>query len=212
MAPLVPRPSVRVTAARRARAGPAGGSRAGRRRRLPVALTGTPGVGKTAVARRLRPKWRTVEVAELALRLGAGRRAADGVVVDLPRLRRTLRYGGALEHVDVLVGHLSHLLPVRAAIVLRCHPRELVRRLGRAHRGTRTDRAANFVSEALDLVWAEAVGQGLLAYEVDTSHQSVVAVAQEVRRRLLHGGPPREASVDWLADRSVTAHLLDGVG
>ncbi|HYA10568.1 MAG TPA: AAA family ATPase [Thermoplasmata archaeon] len=181
-------------------------------RRLPVALTGTPGVGKSAVAGRLARRWRVVEVAELARRYGAARGTGRSVEVDLARLRKALRSRAARDGVDVIVGHLAHLLPVRAAIVLRCHPRELARRLARARRGSATDRRANFVSEALDLVLAEAAGAGLPVFEVDTTGRSVGAVAREVGLHLRRGGPPRHGVVDWLADRSVTAHLLDAPG
>jgi len=196
-----------AVARRRRRAGSAAS-----RERRPVALTGTPGVGKTAVARRLAPSWKAVEVADVALRVGAARRVRGGVEVDLPRLRTALRAPRALEGVDVLVGHLAHLLPVREAIVLRCHPRELARRLDRARRGSASDRAENFVSEALDLVLAEAARAGIPIYEIDTTHRTVGDVARDVRRRLGRDGAPRRGIVDWLADGSVTAHLLDGAG
>jgi adenylate kinase len=190
-----------------------GGRRpAGLRPALPVALTGTPGVGKSAVGRALAGRRRVVEVAELALRLGAGRAARGGVVVDLPSLHRRLRAPEAFAGAEVLVGHLAHLLPVREAIVLRCHPVELARRLGRAHRGTRADRAANFVAEALDLVLGEALRRGAPVYEVDTTRRPVARVAAEVDRRLRRGGAGRHGIVDWLADRAVTEHLLDEAG
>jgi len=207
----VPHVALRVTARRGA--GPAD-LHAVRRRAaaLPVALTGTPGVGKSAVARRLRSRWTAVEVSRLAAELGAARRLSRGVEVDLPKLRATVRASGVLQGIDVVVGHLAHLLPVREAIVLRCQPVELVRRLRRAGRGTARDQRENYVSETLDLVLVEAVTAGVPVYEVDTTHRSVEAVAREVDRRLRHGGPPRAGVVDWLAKRSVTAHLLDAPG
>jgi broad-specificity NMP kinase len=167
-------------------------------------------VGKSAVARLLGPRWRVREVARLALETGTGRRLPRGVEVDLPRLRVACRVPSTLREVDVIVGHLAHLLPVREAIVLRCHPRELARRLARARRGSRTDRAANVVSEALDLVLAEALARREAVYEVDTSGRSPAAVAREVDRRLRRGGRPRVGVVAWLADRAVTEHLLEG--
>ncbi|HTT16366.1 MAG TPA: AAA family ATPase [Thermoplasmata archaeon] len=181
-----------------------------RTQRPPVALTGTPGVGKSTVARRLPPPLRAVEVAELALATGTGRRAGRGVVVDLPRLRRALGRSPAWARADVVVGHLAHLLPVRAAIVLRCHPRALARRLRRARRGAPLQRAENVASEALDLVLAEAVGAGLRVYEIDTTGVRPAEVAREVARRVRTRGRSRFGLVDWLADRSVTEHLLDG--
>jgi len=197
-----PRPSHRLARGRRAS-----------RRARPVALTGTPGVGKSAVAGVLAPRWTVVEVADLALRTGTGRRTRRGVLVDLDRLRAALRRDPAAGGpADVVVGHLAHLLPVREAIVLRCHPLALGRRLARARRGTRRDRAENVVSEALDLVLVEALGERLPVFEVDTTGRHVAEVALEVDRHLRRGGPPRHGRVRWLADPAVTAHLLDGTG
>lgn len=176
--------------------------------RGPVALTGTPGTGKSSVAARLGPAVRAVEVADLALAVGAGRRRGSSVEVDLPRLRRALRRPGALAELDVVVGHLAHLLPVRSAIVLRCHPSELLARLRRARRGTAADRRENYLCEATDLVLVEALGTGIPVYEIDSTGCSVHAVAGAVRRRLASKGPSRVGVVDWLGDPAVTRQLL----
>ena len=198
---------------RRATARPLRPGRPRTPRRLPVALTGTPGVGKSAVAALLSGRWRVVEVADLALRTGTGRRTRGGVRVDLERLRTRLRRspdaGGPIE---VVVGHLAHLLPVRGAIVLRCHPLALERRLVRARRGRPADRAANVVSEALDLVLVEALGELLPVVEIDTTGLHVAEVAARVDRALRRGVRPRRGHVNWLADPAVTAHLLRGAG
>jgi adenylate kinase len=178
-------------------------------RRWPVALTGTAGVGKSSVARRLSRRWAVVEVAELARRLGCARRRTSGLEVDLPRLRRAVARLPPEATPQLLVGHLAHLLPVREAIVLRCRPRELRRRLDRSRRGRPTDRTANVVSEAVDLVLVEALELGLRVYEVDTTGRTVGSVAREVADRLRRGGRPRHGTVDWLSDRRLTAHLLD---
>lgn len=191
--------------------GPPGpGHRSRPQHRWPVALTGTPGVGKSAVARRLRTRWTAVEVAVLAAEHGAARRRHGALEVDLARLRRALREPRTLAGVDVVVGHLAHLLPAREVIVLRCEPGELLRRLRRARRGGASERRANFVSEAVDLVLSEAVRTGVPVYEVDTTGRPVGAVAREVDRRLRAGGPGRVGLVDWLSRPAVTAHLLDG--
>lgn len=173
----------------------------------PVALTGTPGTGKTRVARALAPKVRCVEVSELALRCGAGRRLRSGVSVDLPKIRRALARPAAWGAAQLVVGHLAHLLPVRDVIVLRCRPTELDRRLAR--RGSSADRFENFVAEATDVILLEAVAAHRRIWEVDTSDRSVASVAREVARRLRSRGPPSYGRVDWLADARVTAHLLD---
>lgn len=183
---------------------------AARRRFRRVALTGTPGTGKSTVARRLRDV-AVVEVGEAALRHAAGRRLprGRGVEVDLARLRRALSRRPE-PTPTVLVGHLAHLLPVDGAIVLRCHPLELARRLARARRGSASDRRENVGAEALDLVLTEARARRLPVWEVDTTARSPSAVARDVARLLDRRPRPRPARVDWLADRRVTDFLLRG--
>lgn len=175
----------------------------------PLALTGTPGTGKSSVARVLARRWTTREVGELALELGAARRRRGAVEVDLARLRRRLARPGALADVDLVVGHLAHLLPIRDVVVLRCHPAELARRLARAHRGSPADRRENVLAEATDVVLGETLGAGHRVWEIDTSARPVRDVARAVERRLTRRGASSYGAVDWLSDPRVTAHLLD---
>jgi adenylate kinase len=172
-----------------------------------IGLTGTPGTGKTTIRRLLSPRWKGLEVAELARLTGAGRRRGGTLSVDLPRLRRRARGTAEFQSADLLVGHLAHFLPLRDVIVLRCHPIELERRLRRAHRGTSEDRAANVVAEATDVILVEALRLRRRIWEVDTSHLSPSHVAAEVDRLLRRRGAPSYGAIDWLADRAVTEHL-----
>jgi adenylate kinase len=175
-----------------------------------VALTGTPGTGKSSVAKRLRSAPPAVEVSELALQLGAGRRRGHGSVeVDLVALRRAFRRFARTTPTGVAVGHLAHLLPVRYVIVLRCHPRELARRLRRVGR-SRRDRTANAFAEALDIVLVEALATRVPVREVDTTHRSVAAVARGVESLVRRRPRARYGRVRWLADRRLTEELLRG--
>jgi adenylate kinase len=176
-----------------------------------VALTGTPGTGKSTVAARLSGAWRTVEVADLALSLRTGRRTRAGSEVDLSATARAWRSGRA-PAVDLVVGHLAHLLPIRDVVVLRCHPRELARRLERSRVGLERERYANLVCEATDVVLVEALSRRRRVWEVDTTGRSPASVAREVARRIRRRGPPSYGRVDWLSDAWVGKHLLDWSG
>jgi adenylate kinase len=184
--------------------------RSSRRARGWVALTGTPGTGKSSAAKRLPRDLPAFEVRELALRLGAGRRRDPRTVeVDLPQLQRAFRRFARTNPSGVVVGHLAHFLPVRYVLVLRCHPRELARRLRTARRSAR-NRAANVLAEALDIVLVEALATGVPVREVDTTRRSVAAVARIVERLARRRPPASYGRVRWLADRRLTEELLRG--
>jgi adenylate kinase len=184
--------------------------RKSRRTRGWVALTGTPGTGKSSVRKRLPKRLHAIELHDLAMRLGAGRRRGPrSVEVDVPALRRAFRSYVRTEPEGIVVGRLAHLLPVQYVIVLRCAPHELVRRLRRARRSAR-DRRANGLSEALDVVLVEAIGRGVPVRELDTTRLSSDAVARAVARLARRRPAAEYGRVNWLADRRVTEELLRG--
>ncbi|MCI4331681.1 MAG: AAA family ATPase [Thermoplasmata archaeon] len=172
-----------------------------------ASISGSPGTGKSSVARGLGHEYDIVEVGDLAVGLGIGKRRGKTVELDLRRLRRQLegRRPGAGR---VYVGHLAHLLPVRDVVLLRCHPVELERRLRRAHRGSPEDRRANGVVEATDLILLEALKLRRRVWEVDTTGRSIPMVAREVASLLRSRPRPRYGLSRWLEDPRVTEHLL----
>jgi adenylate kinase len=170
-----------------------------------VALTGTPGTGKSTVASHLPAGWSPIEVGELAESLGlARRRRGGGYLVDLDRLARRFPPPGA--QVRVLVGHLAHLLPVRTAIVLRCDPTTLSGRL--RGRGRASERHDNLVCEAIDLVAEEARARRRRVLELDTTTRSPEQAARSIVRWVRAGRPRSDWRARWLARRGVTDVLL----
>jgi adenylate kinase len=174
-----------------------------------LALTGTPGTGKSAVGTILHRITGVVEVGELAVREGVGRRVGQGIEVDLPALSRRISAGTRAVPERIVVGHLAHLLPIRDVVVLRCRPDELRSRLRAARRGTPADRQENYLAEALDVVLFEARRLHRRVWEVDTTGRSVRSVAAEVAEIFVRRVPRRMSGIDWLSDRRVSAHLLD---
>mgnify|MGYP001583256127 CR=1 FL=1 len=99
-----------------------------------VALTGTPGTGKSAVAIQLQKKGYTiVRLHELAIQHGC----IDGIdkkrnsqLIDMDKLHKYIKKNFTTNELVFFEGHVAHLLKtVEKVIILRCHPKELKRRL-----------------------------------------------------------------------------------
>ncbi|HYB77913.1 MAG TPA: adenylate kinase family protein [Thermoplasmata archaeon] len=174
-----------------------------------IALTGTPGTGKSTVARSLSRRHEMAEVGDIARRLGCARGDSNRVVVDVGRLVRLLRQKPSRFESDLVVGHLAHLLPIRDVVVLRCHPQELARRLRAAGKGNARNRKENVLAEAIGLIMSEALARGRIVLEVDTSGRTPAQVAREVERWASGPRHARWGRVDWLRDPAVTEHLMD---
>lgn len=173
-----------------------------------VALTGTPGTGKSTVGRLLQQipsfekmGFRVTEVSDLAMRSGGGRPIPGPrptVEVDLDQLVHWLDTEGAGEPPLLIVGHLAHLLPVEASVLLRCDPVILEQRLQ-----ARGDPVAtvqqNVESELVDVILAEAVGVGHPLFEHDTSQETPSMTAQWVLSVIEGKVAPSHGEIDWLA-------------
>lgn len=162
-----------------------------------VALTGTPGTGKTTVADLVETDLAVVHLNDVIREedLSTGRDAErDSLVADLDALRERFA-----DREDVVFeSHLAHHLPVDRVVVLRCHPDELTERLqGRGWTGEKV--AENVESERLDLLLSEAVAEHGLdrVYELDTTGRPPEAVAQDVAAVLAGEREPSAGEVDF---------------
>lgn len=123
-----------------------------------VALTGTPGVGKTTLgALAARDGWTVVDVKAWAKAEGCVvdfDEQDQAAVIDVEELSRRMPPAGRGRLL--FEGHLSHLLPVDVAWVVRCDPDVLRPRL--VARGYPPSKVAeNLEAEALDLILQEAL-------------------------------------------------------
>lgn len=138
-----------------------------------MALTGTPGVGKSSVARvAAAVGWRVVDVKTWAAEVGAvaghdEQDEADAIDVGLLGAR-VPRDDGSCVLYD---GHLSHLLPLDLVWVLRCDPRVLADRL-RARGYSAGKVAENLEAEALDVILQEALDAGPRVIQRDGTRRS----------------------------------------
>ncbi|MEM2289171.1 MAG: AAA family ATPase [Candidatus Hadarchaeales archaeon] len=166
-----------------------------------VAVTGTPGVGKSTFARLLAKKMnaKLVRLDRWVRERGIGGPAEDGVwEVDPKQMAREfskVAWGDA-----VVEGSLSHYLPSKllsAVVVLRLHPRLLEKRLRR--RGYDREKIRqNVEAEAIDLILVESLERhGDLVYQLDLTGKRVEEAVEKFLRAFRRGKRVMER-VDWL--------------
>jgi len=163
-----------------------------------VALTGTPGTGKSSVGRILEGRgYVLVDLDEVARREGlvVGRDPVRGSdEVDVEALRERIQIPTKL---GFLKSHYSHRMDVNLAVVLRCRPSVLRERL--QARGWSAEKIReNVEAEAIDTILQEAVARVPFVYEVDTTALQPDQAADtilEILQGSTEGHDP--GSVDW---------------
>ncbi len=164
---------------------------------MKIALTGIPGVGKSKVAAELKKKGYNV------LRL---EKIVDDFVIGYDEERKSKivdeeamdEYIKKIKEEGLLIieGHLSHLLSVDGVILLRCHPKELEKRLA-AKNWNEKKIKENLEAEALDIILERALEKHEKIWEIDTTGKSVEEIVKEVEEIIEKIPPPSYGKIDW---------------
>jgi adenylate kinase len=166
-----------------------------------VAITGTPGTGKSTIGTVLSSRgYVVIDLDEVARREGlvVGRDPVRGTdEVDVEALREGLRVPAK---IAFLKSHYSHLMDVNLAVVLRCRPSVLRTRL--ESRGWPVEKVReNVEAEAIDVITQEAVGRIPFVYEVNTTDLTGDRAADAVLAILQGKTKGHEpGSVDWASE------------
>ncbi|RQG96260.1 adenylate kinase family protein [Natrarchaeobius oligotrophus] len=174
-----------------------------------VAVTGTPGTGKTTATELLESRldagverfdgeFAVVHVGEL---LEAEELYTD---VDDERGSKVADLEALVDRLDglddvVIESHLAHHVPVDRVAVLRCEPTTLETRL--LERGEPDQKAReNAESEALDVILAEAVERHgrESVYEIDTTDRDPTSVAANLEAVVAGEREPSAGEVDFV--------------
>jgi adenylate kinase len=163
-----------------------------------VAVTGTPGTGKTTATDLVESALQVVHLNAVIESEGfeTGTDPERGsVVADMDALGTWLD-----DRENTLVeSHLAHHFPADRVVVLRCHPETLSERL--TERGEHEGKAReNAEAEALDVVLAEAVERHGpdKVYEIDTTDRDPDAVAAEIEAVVAGEREPSAGTVDFV--------------
>ncbi|MUW15603.1 AAA family ATPase [Halorubrum sp. CBA1125] len=163
-----------------------------------VAVTGTPGTGKTTATSLLADAY---DVIHLNDRITADDDLwterdpdRDTLVADLDAIAEALG-----DWSGVLDSHLAHRFDVDRVVVLRCHPETVERRL-RERGEPEATAVENAESEALDVILSEAVAEhgAESVYEIDTTDLDPPAVADAIREAIEGEREPSAGTVDFM--------------
>lgn len=160
---------------------------------MKIAVTGTPGTGKTTVSRLFEQQdYNLIHLTEYVKEKGLGEEGEKEFEVDLEKMREVLKD----EDFDVIEGHLAHHVPVDVCVVLRTRPDKLRERLSeRDYSEEKVDE--NVQSEALDVILSEAVENQEVVIEFDTTGKDAEKVFKEVKRKFKKGKSDY-GNFDWI--------------
>ena len=165
-----------------------------------VAISGTPGTGKTSVGETLNSRGHAVielndfiKKKRLEGRLDRRRGTRE---VDVKALDEAL-LASVTEQNVICIGHLAHLLTVDIIIILRCRPSVLRQRLERRAYPKRKI-TENVEAEACDVILVEAAETGKTVLEIDTTTRTPGETAEAVEE-ILAGEREKYVmgNIDW---------------
>ncbi len=172
-----------------------------------VALTGTPGTGKTSVAALLEKEGFTiVSLHTLAQEnnciCGTDKRR-DSQLVDIEKLDTYIQKNFKTDEMVFFEGHIGHLLSsMEKVIILRCHPKKLKKRLLRK-KWSAQKVMENIDAETLDVILCEVVENHPInnIFEIDTTNRTIKEVALSVSEIVNTNFEPTEpytiGRIDW---------------
>ena len=152
-----------------------------------IALTGTPGTGKTSVSNILSDNgFEIVDINKVATGkdfLIGNDEKRNSKIVDIDRLNGYIKENYKKKDIVFIEGHLSHLLKsVDKVIVLRCHPDELRKRL--SQKGWKEEKIKeNIEVEILDIILCETVDihPEKNVFEIDTTNRQPQEIVRDVK-------------------------------
>jgi len=139
-----------------------------------LAVTGTPGTGKTSVCKLLSLLgYEVLDLKTIILEknLCSGySEESDSLEIDIDVIRDHFHQNppGNNERWTIIESHLSHYIEVDGIVLLRCDPRELEKRLGQRDYSAEKIRE-NVESEMVDVIAMEVIERNLPSIEIDTT-------------------------------------------
>ena len=144
-----------------------------------IALTGTPGTGKTSVAKLLlKEGFSIVDLNKIITDNGfylSKDKKRNSLIIDKNKINNWIKKTIIDEKLVFIDSHLSHLLKnIDKVIILRCHPNKLKKNLVKKKWKTEKIKE-NIQAEILDIILCESIQcfSETDIYEIDTTKKSI---------------------------------------
>jgi adenylate kinase len=165
-----------------------------------IAITGTPGCGKSTVSKALNKKLKYIlvdlnkAIKENKVYSGYDRKRKS-YIVDIKKLSKFFK---KIKKGNMIIdSHLSHYLPMDIVIVLRCQPKELDRRM-KTKKWGKEKRRENFEAELIGLISYEARQCNKKVYDIDTTDGRINRIINDILKVLNGKGNKFARPMDWL--------------
>jgi len=156
-----------------------------------IAISGTPGTGKTKLTKKLAKKldYEFIDISELIKKeklYSHYDRTDKTYVVEIKKVERFLikKYK---KHSKIIVeGHITHLFStklIKKVIVLRYNPEKLKTRLKR-RKYNKKKINDNYEAELIGLISWEAMQKHKKVYEIDTTDKTQTQIIREIKKVL----------------------------
>ena len=172
-----------------------------------IALTGTPGTGKTSVSKILQKKgFEVVDLNKVAcdknFLLGIDKKRKSNIM-DIKKFDRYVKKNYFKKELIFIEGHLSHLLNnIDKIIILRCHPNKLRNNLYKKGWGKEKIKE-NIEAEILDVILCESVDihPKSNVFEIDTTDKSiedtVKSILDIIKNKFKNKKEYKIGKIDW---------------
>jgi len=160
-----------------------------------IAVTGTPGTGKTTVAQKLADKgYDIIHLTQYFEENDIGEKINGEREIEIEEMVEEIQSEDLSEDV-IIEGHLAHYIPSDICVVLRCRPDELRERLSiRDYTDEKVEE--NIEAEKIDIVLSEVVKNQKTIIEVDTTDKLVDETIGEIMEKV-EKGVNDYGNVDW---------------
>lgn len=182
-----------------------------------VAISGTGGTGKTAVAKFFvkalnkkiksrKQKYKLIVLNKLAEKKKAYigfDKARRAKIVKMGELKKEVKKLSKQHENLILEGHFAHMFPADVVVILRCKPTTLERRLRKKYKWP-TKITENIEAEMIGLITDEALplhAPGTI-FEIDTTKRTAKQTSKTIEKIVKNEGDARVKNmagrIDWL--------------